>query len=52
LARKVAVTTGARRAGEVEILDGVQAGQSIITHGALKATDGAAVTIEATKTGD
>lgn len=52
LARKVAVTTGARRAGEVEILDGVQAGQSIITHGALKANDGVAVTIEATKTGD
>ena len=52
MARKVAVTTGARRAGEVEILDGVPAGQSVITHGALKAADGEPVTVEAAKTGD
>jgi membrane fusion protein, multidrug efflux system len=52
VARKVAVTTGARRAGEVEILDGLQAGQSVITHGALKAADGAPVTVEAAQTGD
>ena len=52
LARQVAVTTGARRAGEVEILDGVQAGQSVITHGALNAADGEPVTIQAAKTGD
>ena len=45
VARKVEVETGARQTGTVEILGGLQAGQRVITHGALKATDGAPVVI-------
>jgi len=52
VARKVAVTTGLRLPGEVEILDGVAAGQNVITHGALKAADGAPVVISAAGDGD
>ena len=45
VARKVEVAVGARRTGEAEILEGLQAGQRVITHGALKAADGAPVVI-------
>ena len=51
LARKIEVTTGARQAGAVEILAGLQAEQTVITHGALKASDGAPVTIQTDATG-
>ena len=51
VARKIEVTTGARQAGAVEILEGLQAGQTVITHGALKASDGAPVTIQTDATG-
>ena len=51
VARKIEVTTGARQAGEVEILAGLQAGQKVITHGSLKASDGAPVTIQTDATG-
>ena len=52
VARKIEVMTGARQAGAVEILEGLQAGQNVITHGALKASDGAPVTIQADAPGD
>jgi membrane fusion protein (multidrug efflux system) len=52
VARKLAVTTGSRRVGKVEIIDGLQAGQTVITHGALKATDGAAVQVQTESAGD
>ena len=45
VARKIGVTVGARRTGEAEIVDGLQPGQRVITHGALKAADGAPVVI-------
>ena len=41
VARRTEVTVGARRAGEVEILEGVAAGQTVVTDGGLKAIDGA-----------
>jgi membrane fusion protein, multidrug efflux system len=47
IARRVPVTIGARRPGQVEILEGLNAGQLLITHGALKATDGRPVTVQA-----
>lgn len=46
VARRVPVTIGARRPGHVEIVDGIAAGQHVITHGALKAVDGSPVRIE------
>jgi membrane fusion protein (multidrug efflux system) len=51
VARKIEVTIGARQAGAVEILEGLQAGQTVITHGALKASDGAPVAIQTETTG-
>lgn len=38
--RRVEVATGARRAGEVEILSGLTGGQMVVTDGAFKAADG------------
>jgi membrane fusion protein (multidrug efflux system) len=52
VARKVGVETGARQPGEVEILGGLQAGQRVITHGALKAADGEPVVVQAEGGGD
>ena len=52
VARKVEVSVGARRTGEVEILEGLQAGQRVITHGALKAADGEPVVIRTEGSGD
>lgn len=37
------VTIGARRKGDVEILDGVQPGQVVVSHGGFKLSDGAKV---------
>ncbi len=39
-----AVQTGARRAGEVEILAGLETGEAVITHGAMKVRPGSSVT--------
>jgi membrane fusion protein, multidrug efflux system len=39
------VRTGARRAGEVEILEGLSPGENIVAHGAFKLSDGAPVRI-------
>ncbi|MBR0568502.1 efflux RND transporter periplasmic adaptor subunit [Azoarcus sp. L1K30] len=44
-ARRVDVQTGARRAGMVELVAGLSAGDRIVTAGQLKLRDGAAVTV-------
>lgn len=46
LARRTEVTIGARRVGEVEILEGIVAGQTVVTHGGLRVADGAPVLIQ------
>lgn len=51
VARKREVTLGARRPGEVEILEGLTAGETVITHGTMNVTDGAAVKVTAVETG-
>ena len=45
------IETGARRPGEVEILNGLQAGEKIITDGTIKVRPGQSVTIKATDDG-
>ena len=42
-ARQVAVTTGARRPGEVEIAEGLAAGDRIVVEGTVKLRDGAPI---------
>ena len=44
-AQRVEVTTGARRGTRVEILEGLQAGDVVVTAGQLKLRDGAAVQV-------
>ncbi len=39
------VKLGARREGEVEILEGLQSGDLVLTHGSIKVRDGSAITI-------
>ena len=46
LVEKVRVRIGARRAGEVEVVDGLSAGDKVITHGNDKARPGHAVRIQ------
>ncbi|MGC1478861.1 MAG: efflux RND transporter periplasmic adaptor subunit [Chthoniobacterales bacterium] len=41
------VTVGARRGGRVEILTGLEAGEKVVTRGAMTAGDGAVVTVTA-----
>lgn len=43
IARRVAVRTGMRQNGVVEIVDGLGAGQRVVTEGAARLTDGAAL---------
>lgn len=52
VARKREVTLGARRPGEVEVLEGLTAGEVVITHGTMNVTDGAPVKITAIETGN
>lgn len=40
VARRREVTIGARRPGEVEVVEGLQEGQQIVVHGTLKVADG------------
>lgn len=49
VARRTAITLGTRRDGMVEVLSGLQPGARVITHGATRAMDGAAVEIQAAK---
>ncbi len=44
-ARRQKVSVGARRPGEVEILDGLRKGEKVVTHGTTRVRPGQAVTI-------
>lgn len=48
VATRRVVTIGERRKGEVEIIDGLDEGELVITHGGLRIRDGSSVTIKAT----
>jgi len=48
--REVAVTTGKRRDGAVEILDGLAAGQSVVVAGNTRLSNGTTVAVVGTKT--
>jgi len=43
IARAIPVQLGRRRAGKVEVLEGLREGEVIVTSGQLKARDGASV---------
>ena len=43
--RLTEVTVGMRRSGQVEIVDGLQAGDQVVTAGQLKLRDGTAVSV-------
>jgi membrane fusion protein (multidrug efflux system) len=45
VAKRREVHTGARRKGEVEILEGLSEGEKIVAHGGFKLSDGAAVRV-------
>lgn len=45
------ITMGARRQGEVEVLEGLNEGDRIVSHGTMNLSDGAPVTIRAEETG-
>src|SRR5690606_6618599 len=47
VARRREVKLGARRPGEVEIVEGLAEGEAVITHGTLNVTDGAAINVTA-----
>lgn len=49
-AQRREVVLGARRKGEVEILNGLNLGDLVITHGGLKVSDGSLITILAEET--
>jgi membrane fusion protein (multidrug efflux system) len=49
-AERQPVKIGARRNGDVEILDGLEEGQKVITHGALRVRSGATVNVKAVET--
>lgn len=51
VARRRKVVVGARRTGEVEILEGVAPGELVVTHGTLRARDGQPVKIIARDSG-
>ena len=46
LGRRREVTVGARRPGAAEITSGLREGEVVVTHGALKASDGAPIVIQ------
>ena len=52
VAERRKVTTGSRRLGEIEILSGLDSGEFVITHGALRVQSGQAVKIIAVDSGD
>ena len=52
IAQRRQVTTGGRRPGEVEILDGLKSGEFVIVDGTLRARPGKPVTVIAVDSGD
>jgi membrane fusion protein (multidrug efflux system) len=46
-AKQVRITLGARRAGEVEVLEGLEEGQQVVTDGLVKMRDGIKVVVRA-----
>ncbi|MDZ7751370.1 MAG: efflux RND transporter periplasmic adaptor subunit [Gammaproteobacteria bacterium] len=50
-AERRAVRIGSRRTGEVEVLEGLAAGEQVITHGTLRARPGQPVTVRAVDDG-
>jgi|TARA_R110002049_G_scaffold99224_5_gene241855 membrane fusion protein (multidrug efflux system) len=50
--KKQIVELGTRRKGSVEILNGIQEGQQVVTHGGLKIRDGSLITIQALDKGN
>ena len=52
VAQRRQVTTGGRRPGEVEILDGLKSGEFVIVDGTLRARPGKPVTVIAVDSGD
>lgn len=46
------VELGTRQQGKIEVLSGLEDGEKIVTHGAIKINDGAAVTIKGDTSGD
>ncbi len=50
-AQRRAVRIGSRRAGEVEVLEGLVAGELVITHGTMRARPGQPVTVRAVDDG-
>lgn len=51
-AQRRQVQTGTRRPGDVEIVDGLKAGEFVVTHGTLRARPGQPVEVIAIDTGD
>ncbi|MEX0759642.1 MAG: efflux RND transporter periplasmic adaptor subunit [Tistlia sp.] len=52
VARRRQVETGARRPGEIEILEGLVEGERVVVHGTLKLEDGDPVRVLGTETGE
>lgn len=46
------ISIGARQPGIVEVLDGISAGDAVVTHGTMAVSDGAEVTVRARDGGD
>lgn len=50
--RKTKITVGARRPGEIEVLDGLKEGALVVTHGTMNARDGQPVSVTAQEEGN
>ena len=52
IAKEREVQIGARQSGEVEILSGLESGETVMTHGMIKARDNMEVQIRASEEND